>query len=110
MEKQQSYYLHAIMIHDGVAENGHYYTYIFDRSSKTWWKLNDHNVSMEFEEEVMKEAFGGEGFKSACNLVYMSAKIADEIDKYQKPVFTQEHADNFKLNNSIKQQIYSKNN
>ena len=25
------YYLHAILIHDGTAESGHYYSYIYDR-------------------------------------------------------------------------------
>lgn len=25
------YYLHAILIHDGTAESGHYYSFIFDR-------------------------------------------------------------------------------
>jgi ubiquitin C-terminal hydrolase len=32
MEKERPYYLHTIMIHDGVAENGHYYSYVYDRS------------------------------------------------------------------------------
>jgi ubiquitin carboxyl-terminal hydrolase 25/28 len=30
--KERPYYLHAVMIHDGVANIGHYYTYLFDRS------------------------------------------------------------------------------
>ena len=29
--KERPYQLHAIMIHDGLAENGHYYTYVYDR-------------------------------------------------------------------------------
>ena len=32
------------MIHDGMAENGHYYTYVFDRIQKCWWQLNDHKA------------------------------------------------------------------
>ena len=31
-EQERPYFLHAIMIHDGLAENGHYYSYVFDRS------------------------------------------------------------------------------
>jgi ubiquitin carboxyl-terminal hydrolase 25/28 len=73
--------LHAIIIHDGLAENGHYYTYVFDRIKKLWWKLNDHRVSQEKEEVVMKESFGGDGYKSACNLFYISKQVADQIDK-----------------------------
>ena len=60
------------MIHDGLAENGHYYSYIFDRTLNQWWKLDDHRVTKADEAELMKEAFGGEGYKSACNLFYVS--------------------------------------
>lgn len=36
----------------------------------------------------MKEAFGGEGYKSACNLFYMSKHIADMIDQSGTSVFS----------------------
>jgi hypothetical protein len=29
----------------------------------------------------MKEALGGDGYKSACNLFYISKHIANQIDK-----------------------------
>ena len=76
-DKARPYHLHTIMIHDGLAENGHYYTYVFDRALKVWWKLNDHNVSQESEEVVLQEAFGGEGYKSACNMIYICPHIVD---------------------------------
>lgn len=76
-EKERPYHLHAIMIHDGLAENGHYYTFVYDRAQKVWWKMNDHNVSQESEETVLKEAFGGQGYKSACNVIYISKHISD---------------------------------
>ena len=31
---KQPYFLHSIMIHDGLAENGHYYIYVYDRVIK----------------------------------------------------------------------------
>ena len=31
-ERKKPYLLHGILIHDGLAENGHYYSYVFDRS------------------------------------------------------------------------------
>ena len=65
------------MIHDGLAENGHYYVYVYDRVVGHWWKLDDHRCSKADEETVMKEALGGEGYKSACNLFYISKKVAD---------------------------------
>mgnify|MGYP000965587584 FL=1 len=61
------------MIHDGLAENGHYYSYVYDRIQKCWWQLNDHNTFKVDEEYVMKEAMGdAKKYKSACNLFYIS--------------------------------------
>ena len=66
------------MIHDGMANNGHYYSYIYDRVLKCWWLLNDHQSSLVDEEIVFKEALGDpKGYKSACNLFYISKAIAD---------------------------------
>ena len=55
------YFLHAITIHDGNAQSGHYYAYINDRHNKKWRKFNDIRVTDATEEEVFKDANGGEG-------------------------------------------------
>ena len=89
------------MIHDGLAENGHYYTYVFDRALKVWWKLNDHNVSQEREEIVLQEAFGGDGYKSACNIIYICPHIIEEMDQYKAPLYTPEHARQFQISKQI---------
>ena len=44
---------------------------------KKWWKLDDHKVEEAEEEAVFKEAFGGEGYKSACNIFYADQDIVD---------------------------------
>lgn len=109
--KERPYYLHAIMIHDGVAENGHYYAYVYDRVLKRWWKLNDHQVSMELEQDVFRVAFGdGIAQANACNMFYISKHIADQIDKYQRPLFTEDHAQMFSIDKQIKQAIQKENN
>lgn len=74
---EHPYFLHSVMIHDGLAENGHYYVYVYDRKAGHWWKLDDHRTSKVDEEQVMQEALGGEGYKSACNLFYISKAVAD---------------------------------
>ncbi len=66
-----------MIVHDGLATNGHYYSYIFDRINCQWWMLNDHRALMVDEERVMTEAYGGSGYKSACNLFYISTHIVD---------------------------------
>lgn len=107
--KERPYFLHAIMVHDGVAEQGHYFTFIYDRVKKMWWKLNDHNVCMELESDVFRVAFGGEGHSSACNLIYMSKHIADQIDLYKKPLFTEQHAEFFNIAKPLKRSIQEQN-
>ena len=39
--KNYPYYLHSILVHDGDAESGHYYAFIFDRAGNKWWRMND---------------------------------------------------------------------
>lgn len=53
------YQLHAILMHDGRADSGHYYSFIYDRKLSCWWRFSDHDVRMEAEEDVFKEAVGG---------------------------------------------------
>ena len=96
-KKERPYKLHAIMVHDGLADSGHYYTFIYDRVLKSWWKLNDQKATMETEETVMKEAMGGDGLKTGYYLVYINQYIADEIDKIKQPIFTQQFANKFKI-------------
>ena len=50
--KEVAYYLHAIIIHDGLADNGHYYTYVYERAMNKWWKLDDHKVDGADEQIV----------------------------------------------------------
>ena len=47
------YHLHAIIIHDGHAKSGHYYSFIFDQKNDCWWRFNDHTVTTEKEDIVM---------------------------------------------------------
>lgn len=35
------YSLHAMIIHDGSPGLGHYYSFIYDRYNKKWFKYND---------------------------------------------------------------------
>ena len=97
------------MIHDGLAENGHYYSYIYDRVLKVWWKLDDHRVSQVEEETVMKEAFGGEGYKSACNLFYISAHVSQIIENRKMPLFNTQRANELMIRPSISSEIKQSN-
>lgn len=39
------YYLYSILIHEGSADSGHYYSYTYDIINKNWKKYNDINIS-----------------------------------------------------------------
>lgn len=63
------YHLYSILIHEGRADSGHYYSYTYDIKAKTWRKYNDINISEESETQVLTEA-RGLNFTSAYYLVY----------------------------------------
>ena len=52
---KHKYILHSVLIHDGVADSGHYYTYIKNHTSETqnWIKFNDIHVNEVSEEKVL---------------------------------------------------------
>jgi ubiquitin carboxyl-terminal hydrolase 25/28 len=80
--KNFPYFLHAILIHDGNAESGHYYTFIFDRVADKWWRYNDFQVSEETEENVMSESFGDNNNscqKTAYSLIYINEYIESQF-------------------------------
>ncbi len=56
--RQSPYTLHAILIHQGSGEHGHYYVFIFDRKAHKWYRFNDYKVSEESEDKVFEESFG----------------------------------------------------
>ena len=100
--KERPYHLHTVIVHDGLATNGHYYSYVFDRVSQKWWMLNDHRALMVSEEQVMTEAYGGSGYKSACNLFYVSNHIVEEMNKLKHPIYSRNNFSNFNIPKTVK--------
>lgn len=52
------YQLRGVVIHMGLAEAGHYYSYILDKNSGKWIEFNDANVDEFNSDNLSKEAFG----------------------------------------------------
>jgi hypothetical protein len=69
------YVLHAIIIHEGEAMSGHYYSYVRDHLSGHWYKFNDHMVKKykNKTEEIIEEGIGS-NTRSAYFLVYINKK------------------------------------
>ena len=53
------YMLTGVWVHQGKADAGHYWTYVYDTDWEMWRKLEDKEVSIVDEEEVFENAFGG---------------------------------------------------
>ena len=66
------YELFSILIHAGIAQGGHYYTYIKSFEDGKWYNFNDSHVT-EIEQknlnDVISKSFGGES-ESAYMLQY----------------------------------------
>jgi len=46
-------------MHEGKAESGHYYSYLFNFEKNIWRKFNDIHVTDEpNEDKILQEAFG----------------------------------------------------
>jgi len=74
--------------------SGHYYSYIHDRKQNCWWKFSDANVTMESEEVVFQEAFGGAqgSSKTAYTIIYANSYCesmieADPVSTFQMGKF-----------------------
>ena len=69
--QKNKYKLHSLLIHDGYAGSGHYYTFVHDIESDKWRKYSDLIISDVSVEDVMKDAIGGNGLSSAYCLFYV---------------------------------------
>ncbi|XP_057284241.1 ubiquitin carboxyl-terminal hydrolase 28 isoform X1 [Pezoporus wallicus] len=90
--QQVPYRLHAVLVHEGQANAGHYWAFIYDQPRKSWLKYNDISVTESSWEEVERDSFGGLRNASAYCLMYISDKVsrsvadAPEAGQFQKEV------------------------
>ncbi|KAI8366547.1 hypothetical protein BD560DRAFT_400644 [Blakeslea trispora] len=78
-----AYHLHAVFIHQGQANYGHYWIYILDHAEDQWWKYNDSLVTKVDESEIFHDTTG-----STANpyfLVYVDAnRIQESVETIVK--------------------------
>ena len=63
-DEDYEYKLAGVLVHAGVAQGGHYYSFIKDRSSKDsgedkWYKFDDEDVTLFDPSSIEVECFGG---------------------------------------------------
>ena len=71
---QVPYRLHAVLVHEGQANAGHYWAYIYDPHQRRWMKYNDVSVTKSTWEELVRDSFGGYRNASAYCLMYINDK------------------------------------
>lgn len=73
---QVPYGLHAVLVHEGQANAGHYWAYVYDRRRQAWLKYNDIAVTEASWEELQRDSFGGARNASAYCLLYTRGTAA----------------------------------
>uniref|UniRef100_H3BGX3 ubiquitinyl hydrolase 1 n=1 Tax=Latimeria chalumnae TaxID=7897 RepID=H3BGX3_LATCH len=85
------YRLHAVLVHEGQANAGHYWAYIYDHTRRMWLKYNDIAVTESSWEELERDSYGGLKNASAYCLMYINNKlphlIAEDVDEETGQVF-----------------------
>ena len=59
---ENSYYeykLVGVLVHSGIADAGHYYSYINQRDTSDWYEFNDTRVTKFNQANLKDECFGG---------------------------------------------------
>uniref|UniRef100_K7FPE8 ubiquitinyl hydrolase 1 n=1 Tax=Pelodiscus sinensis TaxID=13735 RepID=K7FPE8_PELSI len=73
--RQVPYRLHAVLVHEGQANAGHYWAYIYNQPRKSWLKYNDVSVTESSWEELERDSYGGLRNASAYCLMYINDKL-----------------------------------
>ncbi|NXI57457.1 UBP28 hydrolase, partial [Chloroceryle aenea] len=93
--QQVPYHLHAVLVHQGQANAGHYWAFIYHQPRKRWLRYNDISVTESSWEELERDSFGGLKNASAYCLMYISDKVSraaaeeadgSEVGQFQKEV------------------------
>lgn len=90
MSFQVPYRLHAVLVHEGQANAGHYWAYIYDPHQRCWMKYNDISVTKSSWEELVRDSFGGYRNASAYCLMYINDKKPFLIEGTHRPRSSQQ--------------------
>ncbi|KAM9217111.1 ubiquitin carboxyl-terminal hydrolase 28 isoform 3-T3 [Leptosomus discolor] len=77
--QQVPYRLHAVLVHEGQANAGHYWAFIYDQPRRSWLKYNDISVTESSWEELERDSFGGLKNASAYCLMYISDTVSRSV-------------------------------
>mmetsp|Transcript_32541 Transcript_32541/g.66280 ORF Transcript_32541/g.66280 Transcript_32541/m.66280 type:complete len:2909 (-) Transcript_32541:130-8856(-) len=58
-DEDYEYRLAGVLVHAGVAQGGHYYSFVKDRTSGKWYRFDDEDVTPFDPKLIEQECFGG---------------------------------------------------
>lgn len=58
-DENYEYKLAGVLVHAGVAQGGHYYSFIRDRSDNEWYRFDDEDVTLFDPTNIEAECYGG---------------------------------------------------
>lgn len=93
------YFLHAVLVHEGAPDSGHYWTFIRNwnaiRSDEEWLRLSDSSVSFVKESDMFLSSVGGNGKASAYCIMYTANPNIgkNEIAEESKALLPQQRID-----------------
>uniref|UniRef100_A0A8C8RX32 ubiquitinyl hydrolase 1 n=2 Tax=Pelusios castaneus TaxID=367368 RepID=A0A8C8RX32_9SAUR len=88
--RQVPYCLHAVLVHEGQANAGHYWAYIYNQPHKSWLKYNDISVTKSSWEELVRDSYGGLKNASAYCLMYINDKLPHFVSGAETKVADEE--------------------
>ena len=82
-ENYYKYKLKGIVVHEGTADQGHYYSFIADRENKNagWFVFNDTHVREFDPADIPEETFGGDDHNLASNIRDLQAQGDGQVDQ-----------------------------
>lgn len=86
-ENYYKYKLKGIVVHEGTADQGHYYSFIADREKNRekknsgWFVFNDTLVRDFDPADIPEEAYGGDDHNLASNIREMQAESNGQVDQ-----------------------------
>jgi hypothetical protein len=66
------YQLHAVMVHAGQSDGGHYWIYVWDSQQNHWYHIDDKFTRQVTWDVIVKTSFGGTTQESSAHcLIYL---------------------------------------
>lgn len=78
------YQLHAVMVHQGQSDGGHYWIYVWDSQQNLWYHIDDNCTRQVTWDIIVQASYGGSNQDSSAHcLVYIDApKTSSLLGKF----------------------------